>query len=399
MFRVELIHRTRLSKGRAVESRLLEPIYAENRLLVPRGALLEGVISNVYPASRSKRLDAKFHGDFTPLAEPEIRWTALERSDGARFLLEASSAGDKPSTLVFHSPGSGERGSLMHRAWQGLMQRKDSFVSTVSAPHRWERLQRFFWSQMPYHPQYLEEGTQYEMTLERELALVSAAPMAAPAANPQRPVDQLVTVRSRLSGPLDSAKAKAGDPVEAVVTEPVFDAQNRLMIPQDSILHGRVLRAEPAKSFGRGGTLRFAFDQITLPGGTQQAVDATPRAIESNSAAKIQVDQEGGITHQPERSIAAPLMMGVLSASAISDNDGNALGKSAVSSNGFALVGRLAAVGIGSPYVGGSIGAAATARSIYTHWLAHGKQTQFEKNTEVQLELSPAHAHRMSPVR
>jgi hypothetical protein len=396
MFRVELLLRTRLQKGRPVEGRLLEPIYAENRLLAPRGALLEGEISAVHPASRGKRLEAKFHGDFTPLAEPELRWTSIVRSDGTRSPLDAFSAGDRPATLYFHAPGSGKHASLLRRAWQGVMERKDSMVSTVSAPHKWERLQRFFWSQMPYHPQYLEEGTQYEMTLESELALASEAP---PTASAEKPIEQMVTVRSRLQTELSSAKAKTGDPVEAVVTEPVFDAQERLIIPQESILHGRILRAQPSRSFGRGGELRFAFTQISFPGGAQQNVDAAPTAIEGRASEKMQLDREGGVVRQSDRAIAAPLVMGVLSASALGDTDGSAVGKAAVSANGFALVGRMAAIGIGSRYVGGAIGAAATARSIYTHWLAHGKETMFEKSTEVQLELSPTRAKRMKPVR
>jgi hypothetical protein len=104
------------------------------------------------------------------------------------------------------------------------------------------------------------------------------------------------------------------------------------------------------------------------------------------------------VAQQTNRSIAAPLVMGLLSASALGDEDGG-LGKSAVSSNGFALVGRLAAIGIGSRYVGGSIGAVATGRSIYTRWLAHGKDTHFGNDTEVLLEMSPSHANRMTPIR
>jgi len=65
----------------------------------------------------------------------------------------------------------------------------------------------------------------------------------------------------------------------------------------------------------------------------------------------------------------------------LGDDDGG-LGKAAVSSNGFALVGRLAAIGIGSRYVGGSIGAVATGRSIYTRFLAHGKDTHFGLDTD-----------------
>ena len=46
----------------------------------------------------------------------------------------------------------------------------------------------------------------------------------------------------------------------------------------------------------------------------------------------------------------------------------------------------------------GSIGAVATGRTIYTRFLAHGKDTHFNNDTEVLLEMSPAHEHRMAPV-
>jgi hypothetical protein len=397
-FRVEVIRRARLQKGRAIQGRLLEPVYAENRLLVPRGALLDGTVSEVRPAAHGKRLDAKFHGDFTPLHEPVIEWTAFSRGGGENDSLLAESSGGAGSTLYFRSIHSGEHTSLFRRAWEGLMGRKDSAVSTVTAPHKWERLQKFFWSQMPYHPQYLEEGTSYEMALIRDLHLTAESPTAEGGPGAQKPLEHLVSVHSRLRSDLDSAKAKPGDPVEAVVTEPVLDAQNRLLIPQNSVLHGKVLRAAPSGRWGHNGTLRFTFEEVTWPSGFRQNVEATPTAIESGSDTKMQIDQEGGVARQTNRSIAAPLVMGLLSASALGDDDGG-LGKAAVSSNGFALVGRLAAIGIGSRYVGGSIGAVATGRSIYTRWLAHGKETRFGTDTEVQLEISPAHAHRMSPVQ
>jgi hypothetical protein len=109
------------------------------------------------------------------------------------------------------------------------------------------------------------------------------------------------------------------------------------------------------------------------------------------------IDDEGGVSRETNRSIAAPLVMGLLSAQAFGNDDG-ALGSPAVASNGFALIGRLAAIGIGSRYVGGAIGAAGTARTVYTRFLAHGKETHFGNDTEVVLEMSPAHANRMSPV-
>jgi hypothetical protein len=251
---------------------------------------------------------------------------------------------------------------------------------------------------MPYHPQYIDEGTQFEMALTKDLHLPVDSPLRPVNLNAQNTPEHIISVHSRLQTDLDSAHAKAGDPVEAVVTQPVFDAQNQLIIPQNSILHGTVRRALPSRRWGRNGTLQFSFNEVSLPSGLRTGVQATPMAIESSPDTKVEVDQEGGVARQTNRSIAAPLVMGLLSASALGDDDGG-LGKTAVSSNGFALLGRLTAIGIGSRYVGGSIGALGTGRTIYERWLAHGKDTHFGNNTEVLLEVTPSRAHRMAPVQ
>jgi hypothetical protein len=209
---------------------------------------------------------------------------------------------------------------------------------------------------------------------------------------------QLLSVHSRLRTDLNSATAKAGDPVEAVVTQPVVDAQNRLIIPQNSILHGTVLGAAPARSLGRNGALRFSFNQITWPSGFHQDVQAIPTAVESAPGSRLALDQEGGATSPTNRALAVPLAMGLLSAAAIGDDE-STLANTAASSNGFAILGRLTAVGIGSHYVAGAIGAAGTARTVYYRYLAHGKEMHFGSDTEVLLEMTPSHAHRMMPVQ
>ena len=210
-FRVEVMQRTRLQKDRAIQGRLLEPIYDENRLLIPSGALLEGTISEVRPAAHGKRLDAKFHGDFTPLNEPVIQWTEISRNDGSRYPLQAESAAGAGSTLYFRS-GHGGHQSLFRRGWSSLVGRKDSAMSTVKAPHKWERLQKYFWSQMPYHPQYIDEGTQYEMALTSELQLPagpsSAQTEAQKELNEQKPLEQMVSVHSRLQSDLTQLRPR-----------------------------------------------------------------------------------------------------------------------------------------------------------------------------------------------
>jgi hypothetical protein len=395
LLRVEVIQRCHLRKGSPAEGRLLEPIYADNRLLVPRGAVLRGRIVAVRPASHHERLDAKFHGDFTPLRVPVIEWTTLTRGDGTESPIQAESTTGAGGILYFRTAPPAHV-SLFRRAWNSFLGRKNAALDSVKAPGKGERLKRFFWSQMPYHPQYLEAGAQYEMRLTEDLQVaVGPLPMPEDPAQPE-PLQELISVHSRLEGSLNSATAKPGDPVEAIVTQPVRDAQNQLILPQNSILYGRVLNASASRRWGHNGTLRFAFDRVSWPSGFEQNVEATPTAVESNASARLSVDQEGGVARQSQHSVAAPLVMGLLSGSAISDDDGG-VGAAAVSSNGFAIAGHLAAILSGSRYVGGSIGAVATGRSIYTHWLARGKETHFGPDTEIVVEMSPAQAQRMSP--
>jgi hypothetical protein len=101
--RVAITERTKLRRGAAVQGRLTEPIYVDNQLAVPAGAMLEGNIVSVLPAQHSKRLEAKFRGDFTPLGEPVIQFTGLSLRDGEHFPIAASVGGTAGTTLYFQT--------------------------------------------------------------------------------------------------------------------------------------------------------------------------------------------------------------------------------------------------------------------------------------------------------
>lgn len=87
------------------------------------------------------------------------------------------------------------------------------------------------------------------MALTGDLQL-PAGPPPLQTGHEENPLHNLVSVPCRLRGELDSANAKAGDLVKAIFTQPVVDPQNQLMIPQNSILHGRVLRAGRSRRWG-----------------------------------------------------------------------------------------------------------------------------------------------------
>ena len=393
--RVAITQRTKLKAGEPIQSRLMEPIYVENQLAVPAGALLQGNIVSVHPAPHSKRLDAKFHGDFTPLGEPVIDFTELSLRNGEHYLIAAEVGGGAGTTLYFRSAGEGQK-SIFRRMWEGIVGKKNSTINTVNGARQNGSPEELLLVPDAVPSAIGAGGNAIRSLFLQELNLPSpAAASESASASEQKPIEKLVAVQGRLRTQLDSAKAKVGDPVEAVVTQPVFDDNNELLIPQGSVLRGKVLQASPAGRWGRNGLLRFTFSQISLPSGFRQKVEGVPTAIAASPGAKLQVDQEGGVSQESNHSVMAPLVLGLLATSALADDE-STLANTAVSSNGFAIIGRALAIGTKSHYVGGTIGMVATSRSVYTRWLAHGKNMHFDNDTEIQLQVSPERAHRLT---
>jgi hypothetical protein len=77
----------------------------------------------------------------------------------------------------------------------------------------------------------------------------------------------------RLTTRVSSQSSAVGDTVEGVVAEGVF-VDGRLVIPEGSILTGKVTTAEPLGKIGGRASLAFAFTRLTMPDGQQQPIDA-----------------------------------------------------------------------------------------------------------------------------
>src|SRR5450631_2633662 len=65
--RVYLTRRLPKRLGAPVEARVMEPVFAFDREVVPAGTVALGAVSRVRPASRWQRVRAILNGDFTPL--------------------------------------------------------------------------------------------------------------------------------------------------------------------------------------------------------------------------------------------------------------------------------------------------------------------------------------------
>jgi hypothetical protein len=216
-------------------------------------------------------------------------------------------------------------------------------------------------------------------------------------------------VHARLLSALDSATAKPGEPVEAVVGAPLYSANQKLVLPEGTRLVGTVTVAKKARSFHRPGQLRFAFQKIELPAEVANLRPAAPvpaplktqatlEAAEGSGKAPIKVDSEGGVQAQESKTrFIAPLISLVL-ASRAADNDagrheagggagaeGNISGRTLGGGLGFGLLGS--AVSQSSKYVGMGFGYYGLAWSVYSAVIAVGGEVEFNKNAVMDIRF------------
>lgn len=394
--RVQVDSPAKFKAGTPVHAHTVEPLYENNQLVIPAGTPVEGQVVQINPASRKRRLDAKFHGDFTPLHEVKIRFNSILPNDGRSVPIETSLADESSSVVVFHSAGA-KHVSLMHRAWGFAVGKKNQAINTFTAPGKEHRLQRMLFSQLPWHPESLEPGTQYDVQLLHPLG-ANVVPMYPAKVSDKEKLEASTELHARLLTDLTSAKTKAGDPVTAVVTEPKLNAEGQVQIPQGTLLEGNVLQANPAGKWGHNGALRFTFHRMEFPQGAQQLVTGVPTAIAGTASANIQLDSEGGAKPQSNRALLAPLSLGLLATSALTEDEASVT-HAATSSNGFGLIGRVIAISTGSNIMGGTLGGIAAGRSVYSHFLAHGKDVVFPRNTEILVNMGPARKPMAVPAR
>jgi len=221
--------------------------------------------------------------------------------------------------------------------------------------------------------------------------------------------DSVARVR-RLTA-LDSASAKQGQAVDAVIASPIFSADHKLILPEGTHLQGMVTMAKGAKSFHRAGRLRFNFQKVELPAEVANLKPSSPTPepstlttqatladAEGSGSAPIKVDSEGGVQAQESKTRFIAPVISLLLANKAADNDADSHGAGAASGpnanvagrtlgggSGFGLVGM--ALSQSSSYVGMAFGYYGLAWSVYSNVIAKGGEVQFNKNAMMDIRF------------
>jgi hypothetical protein len=396
---IQLGEHVPMKKGEPLQGYLLYPVYAENRLVIPAGSVLRGKVLKLN-ADRSHRIHSRLWGDFTPFHIPVVQFDQLVLPDGSVQAVVGQNATDgAPVMHLSAAPSATRRSFLAQQLYRAKQQFKDT-VALVTAPGRSDRLIQAIYRQLPYHPERIESGTAWTVSLEQPLSLRADSFAAGVGPGPskgflsQRVDSPALHERSRqlhayLQETISSAKEKPGDTFEAVVAEPIFDAGHTLAIPQGSQLVGTITQAKPARWFGRSGKLRFNFREIKLPGGPSQHVDGTLTGADASKSSDLQLDAEGGVQQKSKKGAAVPLVLTFLAGRAL-DEDGSLAGNSAVASNGFGIVGRVVGIVASSRNLSAGIGFYAAALSFYERYVARGHDVVFRKDTRIEVTTLPS---------
>ncbi len=268
-----------------------------------------------------------------------------------------------------------------------VRERKAEALRIMREPGKLDRVKTMLWMSLPYHPQWIEKGTQLDADLREPVAVpvVAHAPTDISADAGTRLPSNAV-VRARLVSGLDSATDKKGHPVEAVMTEPVFDEQHRLLLPEGTALRGTVTRSKPARWFARNGQLRFTFTGMSLPGDVERKLHGQITAAEGDPKARLKVDPEGGAEAQPARNkYLAPLALATLAATAQSDEEGG--GGQGFVAGGFGLMGRLMVLAVRATPVSSGFAYYSLSHSLYSRWIARGHNVVFPRDTRMEIQF------------
>ncbi|MGZ4816137.1 MAG: hypothetical protein ACXVZV_12050, partial [Terriglobales bacterium] len=195
---VQIERDSHMKVGETVRARTVYPLYVDNRLVVPAGSELVGTITSLEAVSKKARMHARLGGDFTPLHSPQIKFDHLVLPGGTDFPIETVTATGGTEVVRFQAMNAtGHHPSIVKKLWADAIGREKETVRTFTAPGKKDRVRRMLYSELPYHPELLTEGTQF--------AVEMAAPVQVPASvNPpdnksaEKGVDSTVTLAAEL---------------------------------------------------------------------------------------------------------------------------------------------------------------------------------------------------------
>jgi hypothetical protein len=410
--KVALDQEVRVQKvGQPVHGKIVEPVYAFDKLVVPAGTDVVGKISAIDRVPKKGRIVASMNGQFSPSRQVHIDFSELVLADGRHVPLQTDVSPGSGGVLQFVPAGEREKQEGKKDEARNAVSRKigeakkevkrqwDAAKKQLHEPGKMHRVERFAVAQLPYHPQFMDPGTSFNADLRRPLEFGAEPLTPAVLEHIGTPPPSGSVVHAVLVTPLGSAQNKKGDPVEAVITQPLV-VSDHLFLPEGSRLKGSVLQVRPARRFSRNGQLRIVFHQVVPPSGLEEKVEASLEGVQVAKGEHLQLDSEGGaqVTAPKTRYLTTAISV-MLASSSIGDghgrdNDGDLRGGggdvgsgAANGASGFRFLGTIVGAFAHSRVVASGFGFYGAAMSVYSHFLARGRDVVYPKDMSMMIGM------------
>ncbi len=393
--------------GQPLHAKVIEPVYSFDKLVVPAGTEVTGQVSAIDGISKSKRTLAALDADFSPPRQIHVDFNDLVLKDGRHVPLHTIVTPGTGGVLQFVPANQKEKTGLTARgkkaasskvndAKQQARQDWANAKNQIHEPGKMHRLERYAMQQLPVRPQYIDQGTSFNADLQLPLDFgteiikpeaLSAIGMTPPAGS---------VVHALLVTPLNSSTTKKGAPVDAVISQPLV-VSDRLFLPEGSHIKGSVLQVRPARRLGRNGQLRIVFHQVVPPSGLEEKIEASLEGVAVSKGEHLSLDSEGGaqVTTPRTRYLTTGIAV-ALAASSVGGGDhdrgasagrGDAGPGAANGASGFKLIGTLVGLLARSRVVTSSFGFYGAGMSVYSHFLARGRDVVYPKDMSMLIGL------------
>src|SRR6266403_69745 len=375
-FRAALEKGVRLkAPGQPITAKLLEPVYAGEDLAIPAGSTIKGHVSSISTAPMRKRAGRLLSGDFTPPKTAHGTFDQIVLSDGTTVPIHSDSA-----------VGIGRVASsryLPKAQRPGVRQKLKRAMAPLKEPNKLQRLGEAAVTSLPYHPEYIDQGTVFDTALLEPVSLLTEV----------RPTPASTQIASdylnlHLLTPISSNTSTAGAQIEAVVSQPYYQSDHQLLYPAGTILTGTVQKASSAGWMKKNGSIVFAFRSVQMPDGTSKDIHSTVSGVQAESWEGLDVGKEGEIkatTSTFARILAPASLIGPSRAVSDSTLQKTAWSRSGEGRKGFGLLGAGAAqASVGTAVGFGYFGAA---KRLYNAFLTKGSNVELPTHTPIFLRL------------
>jgi type IV secretory pathway VirB10-like protein len=389
--------------GQEIHGRVVQPVYAFDRLVVPVGTEVKGRIAKIDPIPEKRRVFGILNGDFTPPRHVQVEFTELQLRDGSRIPFQADiTPGSGQSIQLVSSKDVARKKGVQDAAAQKIGQAKqqakqkwNEAMKQVKEPGKLHRLEQYAVSQLPVRPQYIHAGTVYFAAVKEPLNFGNEplTPQMLSWLDTPPPAGSLV--HALLLTPLNSATTQKGEEIEAVLSQPLFDG-DRLILSEGSRLKGSVVQVQPARRFHHNGQLRIIFRELVPPDGVQQKIVAGLESVQSGRNEHVKLDAEGGAeaTSPKTRYLSTGLSLALTVAAFQQHTDADDGPNTGGADNGvvgggvgFKLVGIALGAAVKSQPLGMAMGAYGSARSVYSNFVSKGHEVVFPKNTPMEISF------------